>query len=233
VTKLKDITVLDEIYNPHANGYMVTGKLKDSASEKPYILGWRTRKGQTLIEPQTYKSKGWLTRSFQKAISQDQWPDNEIFRRDTHQQRLYDWENACLVPQTIRVSEKKAREVIKRVCSDYNIERTMLRWRPDNEGKPSLYDPSEHSIEFRHRDLVSLLHELGHAIHEENGENDKGPHHSPAFTRILLELYNRYAGFNIDYLVITAQKFDLLGDTKSNQIISDPASPRRLLYSHR
>ena len=69
----------------------------------------------------------------------------------------------------------------------------------------------------QHRDLITLLHEIGHAIQSEDDMENKGPNHSPAFARILLELYNRYAGFKLDYLLVSANSYNLLGDLKSNQ----------------
>ncbi len=225
--KLKDITVLKQIYDPHADGYLVTGKLKDPTADKPYVLGFRKRHGRNILDQETFSSKGWLTRTFNSTLRNDEWSDEPTFQNDTHAKPLYAWENKYLEPYAPRVSEKKARLIIRKVCNDYDIEPTILRWRPDNDGKSSLYDPADHAIEFHHRDLVSLLHEIGHAIHFQDDKHAKGAHHAPAFTRILLELYNRYAGFPIDYLVITANQFKLLGDMKNEQLIfTPPKHPR-------
>jgi len=219
--KMKDITVFRELYDPHADGYLVTGRLKDESAPKPYIMGWRRRHGQTLIEPRSYSSKGWLTRSFREALENDEWPHDRQFFNDRHKDRLYRWEDQYLAPHTQRISEKQARQLIKDVSKDYGIEPPALRWRAENASS-SFYLGQDHSITFHHRDRVSLLHEIGHAIHGQNDENDKGAHHSPAFTRIVMELYHKYAGFRLDYLMVTANIHNLLGDMKSEQIIFDP-----------
>lgn len=218
--KLKDIDVLRQLYDPHADGYFIAGKAKDEAAEKPYIMGWRTRKGRKLIAPQSFKSKGRLTRAYKEAVKADHWPEHDIFRKDTQHKKLYAWEELYLQAHTIRLSEKTARKVISQVCDDYSIPPLKLRWCP--EGKTSWYVYSSRLIKFSHRDLISLLHEIGHAVHDEIPESRKSAHHSPAFARILVELYHRYAGFPLDYLMVTAHEFDLLGDMKTEQLIFDP-----------
>lgn len=236
MTKLKDITVWKQIYDPHADGYLVAGKLLDSTSEKPFVMGWRARHGRRLHEPKQFKSKGWLTRSFRDALANDDWPHKISAREDHQANRLYTWEETYLMPHAPRLNQNQARQVIRQICHDYDLDHVPLRWRKKGtreSGVPtSHYSPHDNSITFEHRDLVSLLHELGHAIHDKEDENDKGAHHSPAFARICLSLYHRYAGFPIDYLMITANKCNLLGDIKSEQIIFDPATLRPQIHVH-
>ena len=226
--KLKDIHVLNQIYDPHTDSYLVTGTLKNPAARKPYILGFRKRHGRTLLDEKTYSNKGWLTRSFRDALQNNQWPNEKTFKTDTHAKRLYAWENTYLVPHAPNVSEKTARQIIRQVCEDYGMAPIKLRWR--KEGGASWYFPSDNSITFHHRDLVLLLHEIGHAIHDQDDRSKKGAHHAPAFARILLELYNRYAGFPIDYLIVSANKHGILGDLNAKQIIFDPTTHRPRIH---
>lgn len=226
MTKLNDLTVWKQIYDPHADGYLVTGKLKAAASEKPYIMGWRTPHGQKIIDEQRYSSKGWLTRAFKQALLEDHGPKDNIFRKDRRQNKLYHWENTYLLPHTSDIPEKQAKQITRQVCQDYGIEPIKLKWC--EEGDVSYYNFTDHTIEFRHRDLVSLLHEIAHGIHEEKSGDKKGPNHSPAFARLAIELYHRYAGFPLDYLIVSANQYGLLGDLSAEQVIFDPQKhPKR------
>ena len=74
-------------------------------------------------------------------------------------------------------------------------------------------------IKFGHRDNISLLHELAHAIHDHKAA--AGADHNPTFVWIAIELYHRYAGFDLAYLVATAHQAGLLGDIERQKVLNE------------
>lgn len=217
MTKLKDITVLREIYDPHLDGYLVAGKLKFRASEtkNPYIVAWRSRLEQRLVYKTFLPTKGALSKYFSHIDMNDDYPDMGLFKMARLQERVYKWEAAHVLPYTEKITHRQAHDIVRQVATNYGIEKPTLKWLP--EGTISSYAEGFNRIKFSHRDKIRLLHEMAHAIHCNDPEHEKGALHSPAFTRIAIELYHRYAGIDLPHLLVTANQYGILGDMQAPQ----------------
>lgn len=93
---------------------------------------------------------------------------------------------------------------MRQIAEDYDIDCPRLKWGEFTDH--SEYDEDDNIILF--------------------GEQ-QGPHHSPGFVSIAIELYHRYAGADLKMLEESAGKAGLLGDLyQEKKTAPRPAAPR-------
>lgn len=207
---LKDLTILKRRYDPHIDAYLVLGRRKEKDVLRRYVVGWYSRHKDTkLARRKSFLDFDSAKISFQDMTKITDPPVHKSFVRDWQVQKVYRWEEKYLEEKAVTINETQARQLIAKVCTDYGIKKPELIWRK-RKTEHSDYCVDNHRIRFGHRDNVALLHELAHALHAH--KLDVHAHHSPPFVWIAMELYNRYAGCNLSYLVTTAQQAGLLGD---------------------
>ncbi len=207
--KLSDLDIREKFYSNDIDGYLILGRNRDETTLKRWVVGWYSRHSPTrLARRKSFadeeSARAMLDVAYQTALS----PAHEKFSKDWQKHTVYLWEDIDLAGHQIELTRQEARALVAKVCDDYNIEPPELVW---SQKKGSEYFPASHRIRFGHRDLISLLHELAHAIHLHTDNLSKADH-SPPFVWIAIELYNRYAGVNLQYLITTAQREGLLGD---------------------
>lgn len=203
---------------------MVLSALQDMAGR--YSIGWRFRNpefGGKSYGVRFYKNLEIAQRRFDQKIANDCMPMVPALRQDWQQQAVYQWESAFCYPFKVAMDQQGMQSMIRRVCSAYGMKapRLIMEAHTDN----SHYSIIDHSIHMGHRDNIGLLHELAHAVHEKDDDgNDVAPH-NPAFVWTLIELYNRYAGFNLNYLIMSAGRAGLTGDLQMDQLV-EPVTDR-------
>jgi hypothetical protein len=218
--KQSDLKILKRQFDQASDSYVVLGKRRRSGTVRPYILSWRTRQDEELRDCRSFKYLERATAAFNKEASNGNSSLHSAFYKDPQQKKLYDWENECLDIGTYMISQKHARLMIEIICDDYNIDPPKLRWKKKQDFY-SEYDSDEHIITLGQHDMVTLLHELAHVIDAARSDDDIKPNHGPGFVWSAIELYHRYAGYNLNYLVTSAFKAGLLGDLHAPQLIRD------------
>ncbi len=214
--KTKDLTIQESLFHTHADACLVRGILRDEVARPRaarHVVGWIARAApQTLLAPRRCLDAASAIRVFQETLETDDVPPALVRARDWQKKRVYDWENELLVPQAEPVEGvKTARAILRQVARDLAIPCPKLVWREPG-GEDSEYDDDCHEISFGHREKISLLHEMAHAVHAVRTGERLGPHHSPGFVWIAIELYHRYADVDLWFLVQSAAHRDLLGD---------------------
>ncbi len=207
--KVRDLRVLKKHFDPAIDGYLVLGRRKQGAA-RPYVVGWHSRHKDTrFVSRKSFSTIAKAKEHFNEAARGESTPVHKTFLRDWQDNDVYLWEEGCLQDKAATITQEQAAALIQTVSKDYGIEPPALVWLKRNTKRSSFLE-SENRIKFGHRDNIALLHELGHAIqcHYRDRESD----HGPPFVWIAIELYHRYAGLNLPYLVATAKQKGLLGD---------------------
>ncbi len=224
-----DIAVVKRHYDAQSDAYLVMGTHQRPDLKKPFnVVAWHSRHNKKLIDIKTFDSQTGARAHFSAALTAPEAPEHPLLDRDWQKDRLYKWENSFLNDSSARINKKEALALIRRVCKDYNISEPELEWCAAKKGGAA-YVIDEHKIYFSDRDAVSLLHELAHAIDavRHDKEPDSGAEHAPAFVWLAIELYNRYAGIRMDYMIVSANNAGLLGDLQENQMLFSTAAMDR------
>ena len=215
--KVKDLVVRSKHYDPHLDAYLIVGKRKREAKTlKNHVVAWVSRHNEQLSESKYFLDSRSATRYFNKTKNETHYPETPSLTKDWQKQRVYNWENKSLIPHALKINEKEAKSLIRKVSRDFSIRQPKLKmekvtWNAE-------YDSSTNTIHFGSRDNITLLHELAHAIHIKETDDEPLADHSPGFVWTAIELYNKYAGINLSYLLLTAEKSGLLGDMKESQM---------------
>ncbi|AGH99137.1 hypothetical protein [Micavibrio aeruginosavorus] len=221
--KVKDLHILDRHYCVHADAYLVIGTAKNARRLPGTITGWHARGDETLYYKRHFLDADSAHIHFDaEMVDTDAIIDN-IFSVDRQQQAVYDWEDRVIVPHGRIITAKDARAMIARVADDNDMPRPKLVW--EEHTNHSEYDECDNRVHFGHRDSISLLHELAHALYHERRDGEKFADHSPGFVWTAIELYHRYAGVDLQLLITSAMQADIIGDLKSIRHIRDLSIP--------
>jgi hypothetical protein len=159
--------------------------------------------------------EGTAQRRFDAVVEEQELPSKPSTMPDWQQEALYTWEGDFCYPHMRRVNETQARSLIDAIARDYRIKPPKLVMMPRTDS--SAYTGDDHVIHFGHRDHIGLLHEMAHALCKKFiGESDAAPH-SPLFVWKVIELYHRYGGLNLNYMVLSAMQRRLTGDSTASQ----------------
>ena len=212
---LSDLEILKKHFDARIDGYFVFAKNKDQNSLQKYVVGWYSRHQENeLASYKAFTDASSAHQYFKEQLDNETAPRNAVFNKDFQDNDVYSWEEKYVEPQALTITPKQAKAMIKKVCDDYDIPEVMLKWKKMQGA--SYYIEEDNKIEFGHRDNISLLHELAHAIHAH--DTDNGANHNPSFVWIAIELYHRYAGLDLGYLITTAIQSGLLGDVNTQKI---------------
>lgn len=228
---IADIKVLKRCYDPHTDSYLVVGKVAQknkntNKTMKQFVIGWQSRHKKKLIDCRYFIDEPAAMAEFKTLSLRHNRPSHKNLQTDWQQQKVYDWEDDMLVPHAKILTQQETLDIIKKISKAYGVSEPRLVWQTpirsqNGQIKPeSCYDDSNHTIYFQHRDIISLLHEIAHVILTDQLDEDLDAFHSPAFVWKAIELYHQYGGLNLDYLILTAHKFGLLGDIDEEQIIN-------------
>jgi hypothetical protein len=230
---VKDIIISNRHYDQFADGYLVAGKLKKSALKKTqskkklgkYVVAWHSRHNEKLVKPKYYMDKETAEKAFLEDASDDLYPYKGALKKDWQADDYYKWQYKFIWPHRKGITKKSATELIKQASNDYNI--TAPKFKMSKAQNLSKYDYKNNEIIMGHRDNIFLLHELAHAICDQKFGSKHGSSHGPAFVWTAIELFNRYADINTQYMIATAAKDGLLGDINENQLLSVEALPKQ------
>lgn len=218
--KLKNLTVIERHYDAELDAYVVLAKhnMREKGLKR-FVVGWHSRHDDTkLASRKAFIDYESAEKYYEDFINGANEPEYKRIYKDWQQYKVYSWEADTLEGDARILTEDEARAIIKKVSRDYGMKPPKLVWKK-RKTEYSTYDENDHQIDFGHRDEISLLHEIAHAVHAHNAEADI--HHGPAFVWIAIELYNRYAGVNLQYLITSAKNYGLLGDMDTDQSL-DP-----------
>ena len=215
--RVNDIKIVERVYDPNMDLYAVFGKVK-GPSPAPYVLGWQKRGKKKLHERVHFADWSLAKEQFMQAAYGATLPSDPKFYMDDQAEAAYIWEHVNVEPYQKEIKRKEARELVKQVSADYGIKPPTFHWL--TECSESKYFPEKHIIEFGHRDNISLLHELAHAIlDEKNKALDKDSiAHGPQFIWTAIELYHHYADINLQSLITSAHQNGILGDLDASYI---------------
>ncbi|AEP10705.1 hypothetical protein MICA_2403 [Micavibrio aeruginosavorus ARL-13] len=219
--KVKDLHILDRHYCVHADAYLVIGTARNGARLPGTITAWHARGDEQLYYKRHFIDADSAHIHFNNEMTETDVIVDAIFRADHQQQAVYDWEDRVILPHGHTITPKQARAMIALVADDNDMPRPKLVW--EDHTNHSEYDECENRIHFGHRDIISLLHELAHAVYHHRRDGDRYADHSPAFVLTAIELYHNYANIDLDTLVTSANKIGLLGDIKSIHYVTDIA----------
>ena len=219
------LAITDRHYNRHTDSYVVMGRMGAGAGQpktaRPWAVAFVSRHRETkMCNVRRFMDEGSARRAFGEVIAAQEFPHHRSLTADWQKERVYGWEGDFVYPHKRGIGAREARALIARVSADYGIEPPLLVM--ERKTDCSWYEPVDHEIHFGHRDTVGLLHELAHAVYELNRDEELPiPDHSPGFVWTAIELYHRYAGLDLSYLVVSAGSRGLLGDLQANQFIHE------------
>jgi hypothetical protein len=209
--KTKDLIVRDHYYCSDTDAFLLVAECPERKdSLKKFVVGWINRRNpEKLIKPSNFLDAGTADKAFRKALGEDR-PIRLQNSPDKQKKRVYEWEEKCVAgaEDPVFKDEDEAKKLVRKIARKYNIPRPSLKWA--DHGR-SMYEDDKNRIIFGHRTLQSLLHEMAHAVHFHRNGEDNAQHHGPAFVWIAIDLYNRYGGHDLGYLVQSAANFDVLG----------------------
>lgn len=215
---VNDIEIVERIYDPHMDLYAVFGRAVE-AHPAPFVLAWQKRGKTKLRDIERFADWKTAKDAFNDAVTGDHFPKSKKFYNDDQQQKVYAWEYMCVEPYAQKLNKREARALVKAVSKDYGMKSPKVTFTKN--GDTSTYAPNDHAIELREHDNITVLHELAHAIH--NKENERSGrdhiHHAPQFVWLAIELYQRYAGLDMQEMVISAYQNNLLGDLSATHFL--------------
>lgn len=230
------VRVERELYKPGQDLYVIFG----SSSERPDIsyLLLKKRGARHPCEMRPYTNRKSALNAFRRILDNKLPPIPDIFE-DTQRSKVYDWEFNHVDPSMPEITFAQAKRIIKKVCNDHGLERLPLlewleegekskllaQWGVEEDEEDLLYsfyrylEDDNDLIILRHHDLRVTLHELAHLlISRATGEAfHYEVDHAPAFVWTAIDLYSRYGGLSLPYLVTTAQQAGILGDLNVSQ----------------
>lgn len=218
---MKEFAQSGLFYHPHADAWLVQGRAKGI-----HIIGWVARqRPETVAHVRRFLDEASAAKAFSATIRTDDVPEALVMAQDWQQSRVYRWEDKHVLKfGRILDSPGKARSLMRRIAQDYGIECPKLCWTEHNGH--SEYDADDNFINFGDRNSMTLLHEMAHAIHAQRLGEQMGPHHSPGFVEVAIELYHRYGGIDTPVLTETAGKAGILGDVYQPSALPKPARRR-------
>lgn len=233
--KINDVRIIRKHYVPENDCYVFYGKRSDDRTIGKYIAGWFARGSGIIMHRKTFLDAGSAREYYRQECCEKMPPDHDHTERDFNQQAVYNWEAKYVDPLTSEIDEAGARALVTKIAQDYGIPVPAFKWiEVDHElddGEPgSFYHAEEHAMYFGHRDRMTLLHETAHAI--ESCFAQDTPHHGPAFVWVVIELYNRYGGLSLPYLVTTAHQKGVLGDIGAVQDLRWENLQKRQAFDH-
>jgi len=221
--KTKDLIVLDRHYDRQADAWLLLGqRCQNGVSLPSFTVAWSPRLApDNLYQPKSHLDEASARRRFTQIIEADGHPSAKVFSTDFQQETFYNWEIISLDPYDRQIQDPaSANSLIRTIALDYNIPKPPVVWR--RTGRSNFNHGDSYELDLANLSLLEILHEMAHAIHL-NAQNDcdidqdASPHHGPAFTWIAVELYHRYAGFDLGYLIETANQENLLGPMLKSQ----------------
>ncbi|MDB5490771.1 MAG: hypothetical protein JWO78_620 [Micavibrio sp.] len=217
----ENLDIKEYLYYPDVDAFLIRGFRPGLGQNLPRaIVGWLRRSNPAgLIDAQSFFDIPSSMRSYKAIQESGDFPEELFAAKDLQQRSVYAWEDKMLIPDfdapiaTLATAQKIARKVSR----DLDIPCPKIIWvdTADENEDGSTYDSDSHTIEFRHRSLLALLHELAHAVHSKKTHDENNQvHHSPGFVWQAINLYNRYAGIDLDYLVQSAAIAEILGPVR-------------------
>lgn len=214
--KIKDVYINYRKFDPHADAYLVYGRVLLKNTLKNHVVGWQLRRGDDrLLDPHYFLDEQSAARFYTDTISSDYQPERKKLEKDWQQETLYRWEEDTLESYLVTLNKNEIADLVRQVANDHGIKTPAITWRKEDDY--SEYRPTSHTIAFGHRDNISTLHEMAHALQEYTHDRRNVAHHAPGFVWIAIELYHKYAGVPLNTLITTANKYDLLGDLEADQ----------------
>jgi len=212
---VNNIDVNERIYDPFADLYIIFGH-SVKRRDKPFCVAVQLRENGKLTKPRSFKHSQ-SARSYFNAVATGM-IEPEMCIRDPLIQEVYDWENNSLNYHLKPLSKNEAKALAKRVAEDYGFETPKINFQ--SNGNSNYYFPDTNEICLVNVDNLTLLHELAHALVEYQSEIMEREYinHSPQFVWNAIELYQKYAGIDLQYLVRTASSYNILGDMQAKHI---------------
>ncbi len=219
--KKSSLSIIREVYDPHNDFYILLGKSRSGKKTiAPFVVGFCHRSQDEVTDIQRFMDYPSATDRLDEIVVGQELPDDNVMLfEDWLQNDVYEWEEKFIEDFSSRMTRQAMNDLVREVCADLGMRAPRLVWtRP----KPySYYDSDDHCIYMGHRDRCTLLHELAHAYMSEklDGPEDH-TNHCPAFVWKVIELYNRYAGLSLDYLVTSANGAGILGPLDKETLVA-------------
>lgn len=208
---VNSVEILDCVFDPDLDLYAVLGRAT-AASKKPFKAGWLSRDQEHFIELQHFSRQSRASQHFNDAAHGDITPESNAVYEDHQRHAVYAWEDEYIAAFATKLDETDMQKLVRKVARMERQRAPKIRFK--EEGRSSHFLPADYAIEFGHRDDITVLHEMAHAIHF-NMNDERGKdyvNHAPQFVWILIGLYSKYANFNYQYLTTSAYKAGILGD---------------------
>lgn len=230
-------------YFPDFDVYLLCmDDVKQEASGKRYHLVWKSRlafsdKKKSFHVEYAGGSKKDLSLIFHDVCHQLEYETHEFLDRvisaDIQKDQVYKWEQGFLIGWDTKLRLGQARKVARQIAEEYNMEPPTIHHDPhnvDEEGNTiSHFDSTNNRVVLCSLESHMVLHEMSHAVVSNGNFGDLiYVTHGPRFVWQAIELYSRYGGIPLDYLVSTASEHHLLGDLAYNRVISPKSIARTL-----
>lgn len=210
--KTKDIILIDRHYQRKIDAWLVLGQKRQDRELLPvFVAGWQPRLATNkLFTVKKFFDLESAQLYFRKTLHRDKSPKDKLFSRDLQKKNVYAWEDKHLDRYDCMLKDKDAtRDLVRQIAKDYKTKKPFLVLGKNGRDH---YDPDDDKLQIGTLSLLRLLHEMTHMLNTQfSDESENGPDHGPAFVWMAIELYHRYAGLDLNYLVETAAQRDLLG----------------------
>jgi hypothetical protein len=215
--KTKDLEIKDYLYYPDVDVFLIRAWRPGLGNRLPRaVVGWMPRmKPETLLCTRSFPDIRASVKAYKTITESGEFPDKLLNAADLFKKKVYEWEDKTLLPyfDSPIPDIATARTILQRISRELAIRCPKLVWLDEEQN--SYYDDDTNTIEFGHRSLLPLLHEVAHGLQNLKSCNDGNEmHHSPGFVWHAIHLYNRFAGIELDYLVQSAAIAGILGPLK-------------------
>lgn len=192
-----DTVILERYFNPHADAYLVLGRLSGSFG---YFFAWESRHKKGFVDGVSFKGEKEARKYFDSMVEDPRYSDHPWIEKDWQVEAVYAWEAEYLDAFSKFLSEAEVTDLMRRIARDYRISLEDLVWGEEETD-------AQNGVE-----SISFLHEMAHHVHDRNEGGDVPVLHAPGFVRCAMELYHRYAGIDPGFLAQSAAAKNILGD---------------------
>lgn len=198
-----DAVVLKRHFNPHADAYLVLGRLPEPDG---HFFAWESRHKKGFVDGVCFDTENEARKYFESMVRDPRYSDHPRIEKDWQADAVYEWEDESLAAFSQDLDEAGLKELTRRIARDYKIPPEDLVWGEWDEESGEAIDRGDST------DNISFLHEMAHHIQDYREDGDIPALHAPGFVVCAIELYHRYAGIDSDFLIRSAAAKNILGD---------------------
>ncbi len=168
---------MSDIIIARADAWLILAQTQKSEAHglqlAAYVTGWVPR----LAADQAYDVTRFLDQEaaaaqFGESCNDGSQPEDPVFLQDLQRKQVYAWEANFPPDEDADLPDiASVKSLIRKVSHDYGIRTPRLILNDDIR---SAYDPGDNTLSLRGLKLLTVLHEMAHAIHVQNCDDEEG-----------------------------------------------------------